>query len=48
MEPTVVKCRICGKLFKVIPYQDQRSLNDPTVCDDCNEKADCNTGIRKG
>lgn len=34
----IVKCRICGKLFRI--YMHQVYEGDPSCCPECNQKSE--------
>ena len=35
-EYTIIKCKECGRLFKIYPYQVY--MGDPEYCPECNRK----------
>ena len=39
MNTKIEKCKICGEPFYSFGGQEIPSNYDPTVCEDCNEKA---------
>jgi hypothetical protein len=38
MNPTVCKCKFCGRLYKLYPHQVVQG--DPSCCSFCNAQAD--------
>lgn len=38
MQYTIVKCKECGKLFRIYPHQVYNG--DPNYCPECNRKAE--------